>query len=1289
LLLLAALVAAGVVLLLRTQWAGDKLCETLRTELPPRLGLDVSIAQCRIDPLTLSVRLSQVIVAQPDVKEPLLTTEEAEISLRNVFPGSVTLDWVRLRSPKVVLAVDPPHGGGSKQECPLRVLDHLKVQHLEVQGAQLSLTLNGKGSAELDGLDVDWRMKRGVLSGRVELKGGNLTAASGQRALLGKTLLEAELDVGDESLSLQRAEAQVEGAHLNVGGTIEALCDKDPRLSLSAQVFVPVANAVRVVNASLPAGGNLSARLTVNGKPQALAVKAEIQGSEITLANARPGDFTAKLAWSGKDLSLEDFSTKAGNGTVRISGAIKLESGLPASFKYETHDASLARILERAGIPGAWVEFAGSAKGSLTGTLAPKPNLQGDAEANVKHFVLAARPYDAPETAGPNILKFSEGNAKLHLSVLADRVVLGDINAHAGAGTHVTGEVALHYDLNEGLEVHALAESLLLSDFGSIAALPFSGQGSGRVDIKGPYQNIDLTGQVALRDFKLAGYALGVVQSPLTFKGENLSFEPISGQKGKTQFFGDTLLAFKKDGLYTRANVTVAKGGRAEDLVDVLAGLQPTLESFQNGVLTGEVAGVAHIDSPAKKLNGTIDLQLSDMRYYGRRLGNGKAALRFDEGAAMVVDSAVLSGPLGTTSAEGRWEFEGPLAFTGKVEQGALAELLGPALSVSGPFAAEAVVEGDTDMPIVNGQLTSTDVRYNGNAVGTARLDAHLKGKDLVVSGSPFADAKGQVTLHVKAPYPWEGAVALGVDDMKPYLPVAAVRQGVEGSLSGNLTGSGDLDSLDALTARAQLDHVAMSRGDYAIATQGPLVLSWAKRQLKIDPVEIKGTNTELTAEGTWGPTNADIKTHGAVDLRLLESFAPTLERTSGRLELTAAVTGPVKDPALVGSAEVRDGRFAVRDQSLQVRALEGHLEFSKSRVLFQSFEGFMNDGRVSARGDLRLDGVDMKQLEVAVDLDQVTWAPRSDLPATLTGSLLLFGKPSLYQLSGGIDVTKLHYTQGLELDAVLKGAQRTPSLITEEQKPVEWLRFDVDLACGNDVRLDNNLARAQITGKLKLSGTNLKPVLNGTLTAEPGAQATFRGNVLSIGRGVMVFNGLVPTFDLNAQAQIREYLVSIKAFGKLDDPKVSLTSQPPLAEAEVLTLLTLGITSKESVGAQSGASLVGEALFSASGLDAQVQRFFKNTVGLKDQQIHLSTTFNPATGQSEPSVSWESTVLTDKLKVGVTAPVISGVKGTKAQAEYKINDKVSARAQWDNQTQEGSSVGNPGVDLKFRFEWE
>jgi translocation and assembly module TamB len=1311
LLLIAALIAGALVLALRTETVGDALCGTLRREIPKRLGLEVGIAKCRIDPLSQTVRLSGVSVFEPSAglnarEDPLLAAEEAEVSLRNVFPGSVTLDWVKLVKPRLDLEVEPverpTEEKAGRKTCAVQLLDRLRVQHLEVQGAELKLKVRGRGTAQLQGLDVEWRLKKGVLTGRVELSGGAVEwgdpdKGSPARARLSRSLLEAELDVDDEALSIQRGEVGVDGVRLTATGAVEALCEREPRLALNAQLFVPMAQAVRLWGSEMNASGSLWSRLQVNGRPSAPSVKAELQGSEIAIHKFRPGDFTARVAWAGKELAIEDFFTKAGNGTVRVSGSVKLESGLPTKLKVETVDASLGHILERASIGGAWVDLNATVKGTLTGTLSPRPNLQADPEAHAGHFVLAARAFDAPASAGPTILEFARGDATLHLAILPDRVEMTQISASlgdasAGSGhTQVQGSVTLHYDVAKGIEVHAAADPAVLSDFGHIVGLPWSGVGSARVDISGPYRDVAIGGQVALRDFKFADYALGVVQTPLAFRGELLHFDAISGQKGKTQFFGDLGLTFHpKADLYVQAKLNVPKG-RSEDIADVIAGLHPTLEAFQGGVLTGDLVGSAKIDSPARHLTGAIELQLSDTRYWGRVLGEGRVKLRFDDGAALVLDTASLKGPLGLTRGQGRWEFAGPLSFTAAIESGSLGELFADSFEVTGPFEAQAAVSGDTDMPIVDGTLTSSEVRRSGATLGAARLEAHLVGKELKVTGSPFGGAIADVTLHTRAPYPWAATLSVAVDDLNAWLPEAAARQGLQGALAGKLTGSGDLDTLDALSVRAELDKVTVSRGEIVVSSQAPVLLSWSKRQLRIDPVWVKGTNTELQTEGTWGPQLADLKLHGALDLRLLESFYPQLERTTGQLELTAGINGAVKDPSLVGSAEVKDARFGVRDQGIAVRSLNGHLEFAKSRVLLQGFEGFINDGRLSARGDVSLDGTRLKSMEVAVDLEQVEYAPRPDLPATLTGSLLVFGRPEAYQLSGGVDVVKLRYTQGLELDALLKSIRNTSHLIQEEQKPKEWLRLDVDVNLGNDVRIDNNLARAQFTGRVKLTGTNVKPQLVGSIEATAGSVAMWRGNMLNVGKGVLVFNpstgsGLVPTFDFNAQAQVREYLVNVKAFGSLDDPKVSLTAQPPLLEAEVLTLLTLGITSKESVGQVGGYSLAGEVLFNASGLDSHLQRFLSKSVGLKDQQIHLSTSFNPATGQAEPSVSWESTVLTDNLKVGVTQPVTG--RGTKAQAEYKFNSKVSARAQWDNQTQE-SSVGNPGVDLKVRFEWE
>jgi translocation and assembly module TamB len=257
---------------------------------------------------------------------------------------------------------------------------------------------------------------------------------------------------------------------------------------------------------------------------------------------------------------------------------------------------------------------------------------------------------------------------------------------------------------------------------------------------------------------------------------------------------------------------------------------------------------------------------------------------------------------------------------------------------------------------------------------------------------------------------------------------------------------------------------------------------------------------------------------------------------------------------------------------------------------------------------------------------------------------------------------------------------------VLADEKPTEWVRFDIDVATGKDVRIENNLARARLLGKVKLSGTNVKPTLIGAVEVGEGAQAFFRGNTFSVGRGVLQFNGLWPTFDLSAQSQVRGYLVNVKAFGRLDDPKISLTAEPALSEADVLSLLTLGVTTRERFDGTSGAGLAAEALFSASGLDQQVQKFLSRNVGLKDQQVRFTTSFNEATGTAEPSVTWESKVVSDNFKIGVTQPVTG--RGTQAQAEYRFNPRVSARAQWDNQTQ-NTSVGNPGVNLRFRFEWE
>ena len=70
-----------------------------------------------------------------------------------------------------------------------------------------------------------------------------------------------------------------------------------------------------------------------------------------------------------------------------------------------------------------------------------------------------------------------------------------------------------------------------------------------------------------------------------------------------------------------------------------------------------------------------------------------------------------------------------------------------------------------------------------------------------------------------------------------------------------------------------------------------------------------------------------------------------------------------------------------------------------------------------------------------------------------------------------------------------------------------------------------------------------------------------------------------------------------------------------------------------------------------------------------------------------EPTAQLESKFLTERLKLEMTQPVLSG-RGTRAQAVYRFHDRLSAQAQWDNEHSD-YSFGNLGLLLKLKWEVE
>lgn len=1281
---------------MRTSLAWETACTLARRNLPGLLGLDVGIGQCELDPLGQKVIIRGLSLFLPGTDTPLLAADLAEVQLgiTRPFSGKLSLDLVKVQRPRVAVDLSrPPSKKGPSDKpalCVLAPLERLRIARLALTGAQVRLVLPDGRRVEVSDLDVGWKERWGVSEFDVEARRGVVELGpDGGELLLGRLVLSGGLDLDEQSLELSRAEVALDDATVSISGRVEELCQ--PVLALDAQVFFPLRTLTQAGLLARPASGHVWTRLTVNGRPAEPSVSVEVTANNLAYDRYGPTSLTAKMHYQGERVLVEKLTVPAGNGRVEVNGTVRLTPNLPVDLDVETYDASFGRILAQTGVKGSWVEFPATMTGHVAGTILPRPQLSGVADLRTGRFVLATRAFDAPEQKGLTLLTFERGRVQTQVKVLPDRVNILGAEVESGR-SRLNADVTLFYDPARGLEVRGEGD-VELSDYGAIAQLPWEGRGSAKFSVVGPYADVRVDSDLSLRDFTFWGFGLGVVQGKVTYEDKVMAFPAMTGQKGRTQYFGKGALTFGNS-LHARAEVNVPQG-RTEDLLDIIAGLHPNIAVMQ-GTIAGLASGRVEIDSPVDRFEGLAAFDFKNTTYYGRRMGDGSSRLRFVDGKEMVLERTTLVGPLGKSWVEGIFTFAGGLDYRFGGENLSLAEMVGPELAarmgMQGTLTLEGTVSGNSTLPIVDGTLKSPHITFADRDLGAMHLVGKMTGRDFVVSGPLFKDANGFLQMKVREPFPYELSVALALPEIRPLLPSSAVTQGMTGSLAGTLSVQGNIRNLEATQVTALVDQLSLARGGFRGSNEGSITLSYVGGKLSVEPFVFKGPDLELSGSGFMGPRTLDLNVRGGMDVRVLEALLPDVERTGGRVEFQAQATGNLDRPSLVGEASVSDLRLSLRGRPVTLRSVSGLATFTEQGVLLKGFRGLLNEGRVTASGEIALKHFEPDKLSLVGELQDVTYRYSDDLPVTVAGGLQLTGTPDAMLLAGDIDLLRLRYQKGLELDSMLKNLGKrtgTGVLPTTADKPREFLTYDVRVHL-KDVRVDNNLARARLLGDLRLTGTNVRPGLLGRVEADEGSQAFFRNNQFAISQAQVEFRdryGMDLVFDVRGQTQVREYTVKVHAFGQPADPQVLFSSEPSLAEGDVLSLLTLGVTSTDKeTAASASAGLAAEALFNVSGLDRQVKRFLPSNPVLRDLSFQISTTYNDATRQAEPTAQLESKILSDQLKIGMTQPV-SG-RGTRARAEYRFDNRLSAQAQWDNENSE-ASFGNLGLELKLSWEVE
>jgi autotransporter translocation and assembly factor TamB len=175
-------------------------------------------------------------------------------------------------------------------------------------------------------------------------------------------------------------------------------------------------------------------------------------------------------------------------------------------------------------------------------------------------------------------------------------------------------------------------------------------------------------------------------------------------------------------------------------------------------------------------------------------------------------------------------------------------------------------------------------------------------------------------------------------------------------------------------------------------------------------------------------------------------------------------------------------------------------------------------------------------------------------------------------------------------------------------------------------VLIRGNLATGEATTDLKLTGTGVRPALQGVVQMED-VEATLPFSRLNVTRGLLTFtpdDPMNPAVDLHGTSVIRDYTVRVYVYGTLLSPQAIFTSEPPLAQEEIISLIATGATRQEL---STGNVLAGRAAM------LLLQQLYRKIVK-KGEPTESNTVFNrldldlgtidPRTGQQQATVRFK-----------------------------------------------------------------
>jgi translocation and assembly module TamB len=1002
--------------------------------------------------------------------------------------------------------------------------------------------------------------------------------------------------------------------------------------------------------------------------------------------NLRHAKMSSKFSVDNQRLTLSELQAKLFNGSA--AGSVEVSNWLGTPINPKTHQKSdpegtarfqiaglsLSDIADAATTPHRpfnRIALAGVVSGNVQARWKGSP-----AHANTQISLNVSPPTQVP----PNRLPLTATATFTYAGAREELAVDEFIAATRSTQLRASGTLAQKSSLRLTATTTNFGEiGPAVAAFGGLEKIPVVLHGRATFDgtLSGKLSSITVVGNAQANNFETVIPSISRTPEQHVHWDElraNLQLSPQALivrngdlRRGAAEVSFDLNLGLQQGKVTSQSPVTLRLDVHHTDLAEVMS-----LTGY-NYPVGGNMNLHAELSGTRAQPQGEGRVTLTNANAYGMDIKQFNAQMHLNHGELQAEDINLIQADEKITGAiaynptsEGfRFDLTGS-----NIDLATIPQLTNSRVTIQGRSDFTAKGSGTLDAPTINAHVRLRDMMGNNRPLGDSTFEATTQGADLHLTGHSQleqAQLTTDGTVHLRGDWPCDIKLHFSQVNADPLLQV--YMKGSVNShslLDGDLRIQGPLRRPRELKVAGDFSNITLGVGDVNIHNDGAVRFNVANQLLTIDPFHFTGERTDLTGNGTIqlnGQQALNFHTRGRMNLRLIESLNHDFT-SSGIVTLNLDVTGSIASPIAQGRFEIRNGSIAYIDLPSALSEINGTLAFNQDRVQIETltartggglvqFQGFATVHNRQANFDLKVHGEDVR----------LRYPPGISSSANLDVRWL--GSTFSSNLSGDVTVTRLSMSQGFDFASYLPSGSQT-STLPQTNPLLNSIRLNVHITTMPELQMQTTMLRLSGNADLQLRGTAAKPSLLGRADVTEGT-IYFNGGKYQLERGEVSFHNpsvIQPVLDMQMTTRVRDYDVTVNLNGSPPDKlRLKYQSEPPLAEADIVSLLALGRTREESAQQQGNGSFSGDAsnAILSEALNATVSSRVQNLFGgsrIKIDPQGLSTETTTAHG---PQVTIEQQV-TNSLTLTYSTNVAQSSQQL-IQMEYNISRNLSILA--------------------------